>query len=114
MHVTHELGVLHRTKWPARQTSSSRMAGHGLGQALSTGRRAARHTRNCQSTGRALSILTSVVGRSVASVCTLPSRLMVLIPPHTRPKMVCLPSSQGVGARVMKNWQQTHAQHHIR
>lgn len=25
------------------------------------------------------------------------------MPPATRPKMVCLPSSQGVGARVMKN-----------
>jgi hypothetical protein len=26
-------------------------------------------------------------------------------PLHTRPKMVCLPSSQGVGASEMKNWQ---------
>lgn len=46
----------------------------------------------------------SSTGRSVASVLTLPIRSMMPIPEDTRPKIVCLPSSQGVGARVMKNW----------
>jgi hypothetical protein len=54
-----------------------------------------------QSTLRARRILTSVVGRSVASVCTFPSRLTTAMPLQMRPKIVCLPSSHGVGARVM-------------
>lgn len=37
------------------------------------------------------------------SVCTLPSRLTTCMPDVTRPKMVCFPSSQGVGASVTKN-----------
>ena len=56
-------------------------------------------------TGLTLKILTAVVGRSLASVCTLPRRLTTPMPAHTRPKMVCLPSRNGVGARVMKNWE---------
>lgn len=53
---------------------------------------------------RALMIRTSPKGRSPASVCTLPNRLITSIPLLTRPKMVCLPSRCGVGASVMKNW----------
>lgn len=49
---------------------------------------------------------TSVVGRSCASVCTFPNRLTTLMPEVTRPKIVCLPSSQGVGASVIKNCRQ--------
>jgi len=54
-------------------------------------------------TGRARTILISFSGLSCASVCTLPRRLTTSIPEHTRPKMVCFPSSHGVGARLMKN-----------
>ena len=54
-------------------------------------------------TSRADTSITSAVGRSLASVVTLPSRFTVSIPAHTRPKMVCLPSREGQGARVMKN-----------
>ena len=53
--------------------------------------------------GRAVKMVTSVVGRSVASVCTLPILFTVCMPEYTRPKMVCLLSSHGVGASVMKN-----------
>lgn len=45
---------------------------------------------------------TSSMGLSCASVLTSPIRCTILIPEVTRPKMVCFPSSQGVGARVMK------------
>lgn len=51
----------------------------------------------------ALNIRTSVVGLSWASVWTFPNLLMTPMPEDTRPKMVCLPSSHGVGARVTKN-----------
>jgi hypothetical protein len=66
------------------------------------------------STGRARRILTSVVGRSLASVCTLPRRLMTLMPLHTLPKIVCLPSSHGVGARVTKNCKDNSNQKTVR
>jgi hypothetical protein len=52
---------------------------------------------------RARSIFTSFTGRSCASVLTNPICLTILIPSFTRPKIVCLPSKWGVGARVMKN-----------
>lgn len=54
-------------------------------------------------TNRADTSTTSFVGRSLASVVTLPSRLTVSMPAHTRPNMVCLASREGQGARVMKN-----------
>lgn len=57
----------------------------------------------CTHSAVARNTRTSVVGLSCASVWMLPSRFTTLIPEHTRPKMVCLPSSQGVGANVMKN-----------
>ncbi|KAF2083792.1 hypothetical protein K490DRAFT_5301, partial [Saccharata proteae CBS 121410] len=38
------------------------------------------------------------------SVATLPIFCKTPKPLLTLPKMVCFPSSQGVGARVMKNW----------
>lgn len=59
--------------------------------------------QNAHYKGRARMILTSVVGRSIALVCTFPMALILSMPEHTRPKMVCLPSSHGVGASVMKN-----------
>lgn len=48
-------------------------------------------------------ILISCVGLSSRSVCVIPKLLTILIPSETLPKMVCFPSSHGVGARVMKN-----------
>ena len=45
----------------------------------------------------------SVVGLSVASVWTLLILLMTCMPELTRPKIVCLPSKWGVGAKEMKN-----------
>lgn len=36
-------------------------------------------------------------------VAMLPRRCTTCMPEQTRPKMECLPSSHGVGARVMKN-----------
>ena len=56
-------------------------------------------------------IFTSTVGRSLASVATDPMRFTTGIPPQTRPKMVCFPSSQGVGASVMKNCRVVHQIH---
>ena len=41
---------------------------------------------------------------SCAPVLTKPSFFTTVIPEHTRPKIVCLPSNHGVGASVMKNW----------
>ena len=58
----------------------------------------------------AFSIRTSVVGLSCASVWTFPSLLMTPMPEETRPKMVCFPSSHGVGANVMKNCSDTRQQ----
>lgn len=58
------------------------------------------------SRGLALMMVMGVSGLSFLSVCTMPRRFITPIPVHTRPKMVCLPSSQGVGARVMKNCRQ--------
>ena len=58
----------------------------------------------------AFSIRTSVVGLSWASVWTFPSLLMTPMPEDTRPKMVCFPSSHGVGANVMKNCSDTRQQ----
>ncbi|OMH83046.1 hypothetical protein AX774_g3447 [Zancudomyces culisetae] len=43
-------------------------------------------------------------GRSFESVATIPIRFTTCIPSHTLPNIVCLPSNQGVGARVMKNY----------
>lgn len=54
--------------------------------------------------GYALMIFTSSTGRSWEFVSTIPTRFTMPIPWHTRPKMVCLPSSHWVGARVTKNW----------
>lgn len=51
---------------------------------------------------QALLMDTSSMGLSCASVLTSPIRCTIFIPEVTRPKMVCFPSSQGVGARVMK------------
>ena len=51
----------------------------------------------------ALIILISVVGLSFAPVGTAPMRLTASMPALTLPKMVCFPSSHGVGASVMKN-----------
>jgi hypothetical protein len=39
-------------------------------------------------------------GRSLVSVRTASSRWIVLMPEDTRPKIVCLPSRNGVGACV--------------
>ena len=49
-------------------------------------------------------MLTSSTGLSSLSVLTKPSFFTTCMPLFTRPKMVCLPSNQGVGASVMKNW----------
>lgn len=57
----------------------------------------------CRHRAFAFKMRTSVVGRSRASVCTFPSLLTTPMPEQTRPKIVCLPSSHGVGASVMKN-----------
>jgi len=43
------------------------------------------------------------VVRAGAPVWILPKRCTVPMPLYTRPKIVCLPSSQGVGANVTKN-----------
>lgn len=51
----------------------------------------------------ALKILSSSVGLSDLSVSINPIRCTTRIPVLTRPKMVCFPSSQGVGPSVMKN-----------
>lgn len=51
----------------------------------------------------ALKILTSSTGLSSAPVFTNPILLTTPIPLVTRPKIVCFPSSHGVGASVMKN-----------
>ncbi len=45
-----------------------------------------------------------ITDRSFASTLTAASLCTVFIPLDTRPKMVCLPSRKGVGARVIKNW----------
>ena len=45
-----------------------------------------------------------ITHRSLPSVPTTPSRCTTFIPFETRPKIVCLPSRNGVGASVMKNW----------
>lgn len=60
-------------------------------------------------------IFISWSGRSCASVGTSPMCFTMPMPSLTRPKMVCfpishslitvVPSSHGVGASVMKNWQ---------
>lgn len=42
---------------------------------------------------------------SFPSVRTAANRCTVFMPVETRPKIVCLPSRKGVGARVMKNWE---------
>lgn len=52
----------------------------------------------------AFNILTWSTGLSSAPVLTSPIRCTTLSPLFTLPKIVCFPSSQGVGARVMKNW----------
>ena len=49
-------------------------------------------------------IFTSSTGRSWEFVSTIPTRFTIPIPWHTQPKMVCLPSSHCVGARVTKYW----------
>ena len=41
--------------------------------------------------------------KAATPVWMLPRRCTVPMPLYTRPKMVCLPSSQGVGASVRKN-----------
>lgn len=43
------------------------------------------------------------IGRSAASVWTLPSCFTTPMPLQTRPKMVCFPSRWGWGASVIKN-----------
>ena len=43
--------------------------------------------------------------RSCPSVATAPSLWRTLIPDSTLPKIVCLLSRNGVGARVRKNWE---------
>ena len=50
----------------------------------------------------ALRMVRSCTGLSSFPVCTEPMRSTTRMPSDTRPKMVCLPSSQGVGASVMK------------
>lgn len=55
------------------------------------------------STTRVARILSSSTGLSSAPVGTSPMRFTIAMPFLTRPKMVCLPSSHGVGASVMKN-----------
>ena len=52
----------------------------------------------------ALESTSGLVGRSCASVATAPILLTTSIPAQTRPKIVCLPSRNGAGASVMKNW----------
>lgn len=52
-----------------------------------------------------------MVGRSVASVCTLPRRLTTPMPLATRPNTVCLPSKKGVGASVTKNCGSSSSSH---
>lgn len=42
---------------------------------------------------------------SLPSVATAPNLCTTRMPELTRPKMVCLLSRKGVGARVMKNWE---------
>ena len=51
----------------------------------------------------ALTILTSSTGLSSAPVLTNPILFTTPIPLVTRPKIVCFPSSHGVGANVIKN-----------
>lgn len=54
--------------------------------------------------GYALKTTTSETGLSVPTpVGTLPSLCTVDMPSLTRPKIVCLPSNQGVGASEIKN-----------
>ncbi len=50
------------------------------------------------------SITTSSRGRSPLPVGVLPMARTTSIPSFTLPNTACLPSSQGVAARVMKNW----------
>lgn len=50
----------------------------------------------------AVMMLTGSTGLSSLSVFTIPILLTTCIPSFTRPKIVCFPSSHGVGARVMK------------
>ena len=57
-----------------------------------------------ESTGKALKTTTSSWGRSRLSVSTSPIRLTTESPELTLPKMVCLLSKCGAGARVTKNW----------
>lgn len=52
---------------------------------------------------RASRMRTSSTGRSSAPTLTRPILCTIFIPLLTLPKIVCLPSSQGVGASVMKN-----------
>jgi hypothetical protein len=52
---------------------------------------------------RASRMRTSSTGRSSAPTLTRPILCTIFIPLLTLPKIVCLPSSHGVGASVMKN-----------
>ena len=64
---------------------------------------AVRYTQN-HCLGLADIIVTSVVGRAFASVCTLPNLWMVCMPLFTLPNTVCFPSRWGWGAKVIKNY----------
>lgn len=56
------------------------------------------------SPNRALWILISSTGLSVLSVRTASNLCTVFIPLDTRPKIVCLPSRNGVGACIAVSW----------
>lgn len=58
----------------------------------------------CCVTKLARIIFMSFSGLSFWVVGVLPILWMIFIPLWTLPKIVCFPSSHGVGARVIKNW----------
>ena len=60
-------------------------------------------TSSSPSNTLAFTILTSSTGLSSAPVLTNPILFTTPIPLVTRPKIVCFPSSHGVGANVIKN-----------